>query len=84
MSDQPEETTPQRADKFSAILPVAGIVFIIAAIFGFLKAGWIAGLCLLALALIFFSLGAILDLLLEIFRSLRRLESKTGKKADKQ
>ncbi len=84
MSDQPEETAQQRADRYSGILPVAGIVFIIIAIFGFLSAGWLAGLSLAALALIFFSLGAIIDLLLEICRRLKRLEPKVDKNADKQ
>jgi hypothetical protein len=84
MSDQPKETALQRADTFSAILPVAGIVFVIAAVFGFLAAGWGVGLCLLALALIFFSLGAILDLLMEIAYRLKRLEPKNDQKADKQ
>lgn len=87
MSDQTEETPQQQADRFSAILRFAAMLLfmllIVAAVFGFLTAGWIAGLCLLSIALIFYALGAILDLLKEICTSLKRLESKIDKRADK-
>ena len=68
----------------SAILPVAGLLFIGAAIVAFFKMGWFVGLCGLAIAAVLFALGAILDLLLEIFRSLRRLEARLDQKGDRK
>jgi membrane protein implicated in regulation of membrane protease activity len=68
----------------SSILPIAGFLFIAAALIAFFKIGWFVGLCGLAIAAILFALGAILDLLLEIYRSLRRLEAKADQKGDKK
>jgi hypothetical protein len=83
MNHQTQGPEKKRADMLSGVLPVVAILFVVTAIFGFLRVGWFAGLCLLGLALIFFSLGAILDLQLEISRGSRRLESKIDKPADK-
>ena len=85
MSDTTEDTNPEPGQTMvSAILPIAGVLFIVAAIFAFFTVGWVVGLCGLAIAAVLFALGAILDLLLEIFRSLRRLEAKSEQKGDKK
>ena len=84
MNNQCEDHEQKQADMLSGVLPAAAIFFGLAAIPGFLMAGWIAALCLLILGLVIYSLGAILDLLLAISRSLKRLESKIDKRADKQ
>jgi len=68
----------------SAILPIAGVLFIVAAIFAFFTVNWVVGLCGVAIAAVLFALGIIIDLLQEIFWSLRRLEVASKKNGDKK
>ena len=85
MSDDTTDQNPEPGQTtFSLILPIAGFLFIAAAFVAFCKIGWLVGLCGLAIAAVLFALGAILDLLLEIFRSLRRLEARLDQKGDKK
>ena len=85
MSDTPEDTKLVLGQTMvSAIFPIAGVLFIVAALFAFCTVGWVVGLCGLAIAAVLFALGFILDLLLEIYKSLRRLEAKSEQKGDKK
>ena len=85
MSVQADDQNPEPGQTtISSILPIAGFLFIAAAFVAFFKIGWLVGLCGLAIAAVLFALGAILDLLLEIFRSLRRLEARLDQKSDKK
>ncbi len=76
MSNPSEEPNPEPGQTIiSTILPIAGVIFIAAEICACFTAGWVVGLFVLAIAAVLFALGSILDLLHEIYRSLRRLEA---------
>jgi len=84
MSKPTDELDPEPGQTMiSAVLPIAGVLFIAAGICAFFAAGWVAGIGLLAVAVVLFALGGILDLLHEILKSLRRLEAKSKQKTDK-
>jgi hypothetical protein len=84
MSNPTDELDPEPGQTLmSVVLPIAGVLFIAAAICAFLAVGWVVGICLLAVAAVLFALGGILDLLHEILKSLRRLEAKSKQKTDK-
>ena len=85
MSDPIEQINPAPGQTMiSAILPIAGVLFIVAAIFAFFTVNWVVGLCGLAIAAVLFALGIIIDLLQEIFWSLRRLEAVSKQKGDQK
>lgn len=68
----------------SSFLLVLGVFSVIAAVLAFLSggSGFMAGLCSLAIAAVFFALGRALDYLHEAVQRLRRLEDRSGRKSD--
>jgi hypothetical protein len=76
-SPDPHAAKPEKT-WLSPLLFILGVLFVIGAVIGFLsgRSGFMAGLCGLAIAAVFFALALTLDYLSEIVWRLRRLEDR--------